>query len=426
MMMPNKIRMQHVITQEGLGIMLKRQFSADLGIASGMAPRITHTLAAAFLVYCGGAISTAANATGQLDEAVLREICRNDPDVGADLEAQCAVFDLDAPNRTAAANGNNLGITGAQGRSSVDVRKRLDDLREDDGEGGMAADWTVGKLGIFITGEATFSDRDATANELANDSTDTAVTIGADWRFDDSLIAGIALTYGSGDTDFSGNAGKLDTDSYAATLYASVAPNDTYYFDGYVGLGRQDYDGRRNISFSAGGTPVNATANSDTDGDEWVAGVSAGADFAFEGWTIGPHAQLDYSRREIDAYSETGGSGFAMSYGDQTIRSLQSTLGGHASFAHSTDWGVVVPSARIEWVHEFKDDDRQIPASFTQSPGNSFVIQTDEADHDFFRVGVGVSAIMPHGWVAFSDFQTQFSHDFLDRHVFAIGLRKEF
>ncbi len=374
----------------------------------------------------GFALSAEAQVAASLDEALLANICRNDPAIGPNLAAQCAVFDIDAPTRTSAANGNNLGISGTQGRSSGDVRRRLDELREDTEGDGLAADWAIGKLGIFVTGDAAFIDRETTSNEIGGDTVNMGATVGADWRFSDALIAGLALTYGTADTDFSAGAGDLDIDSYGATLYASFAPNELVYVDAYFGYGVQDYDGRRNVAFVAAGVPVAASATSNTDGEEWVAGASAALDFAFCAWTIGPHAQLDYSSRDIDDYSENGGAGFALTFGDQSVESLQSVFGGHASHALSTDWGVLVPSAKIEWVHECKDDSRQIPASFVQSPANPFVVVTDEADRDFVRLGLGVSAVLPDGWVAFADYETQFAHVFIDRHAIVVGLRKEF
>lgn len=384
---------------------------------------ITCRIGAAFLLAVG-AWGTAG--AGSLDQAVLNTIC-DDADAGADILDQCTVFDLDSPNRTAAANGNNLGITGSQGRTRSDVRDRLNNLRDgDEMGGGSAADWTTGKLGMFLSADGRDGERDATANVTGNDSTTLGATLGGDWRFSDALVAGIALTYTSADTDYDGGAGNLDTDGYGATIYASYAPEGRFYFDGYLGFTMQNLDSRRNISFTSGGTPVTAVANGDTDSDEFTGGVSVGADYGQDAWSYGPHAQIDYSNTDVDSYSETGGSGFAIRYGSQTIKSLQSVLGAHVSRAISTDWGVAVPHARLDWVHEFKDDNRRIAANFVQSPTNTFEILTDSPDRNFGRAGIGISALTANGWVSFADYQYQFAHSFQDEHSFSLGLRREF
>jgi len=391
-------------------------------------PRAFRLAAAAVCVGALAMMAQAARAGSALDDVVLNDVC-DDVAAGSALAAQCAVFDLDSPTRSAAASGNNLGITGAQGRSKIKVRDRLEGQQQTEVEGqsgGSAADWHVGKLGLFISGDATLADRDATANESGNDTTTLGLTLGADWRFSPAFIAGLAFTYSNGDTDFDAGAGDLDTQSYGGLLYASFAPNAIIYIDAYAGYAVQDYDGTRNIAFVAGGTPVAASANSDTSGDEWTFGASIAADFGLGGWTLGPHAQIDYSRTEVDAYSESGGAGFAIAFGDQTIKSLQSVLGAHASYAISTGWGVVVPYGRLDWVHEFEDDSRSVPASFVQATAVPFVVLTDEADRDFGRLSVGASALWPGGWAAFADYQYQFAHSFLTEHKFTVGLRKEF
>jgi len=363
----------------------------------------------------------------ELDDVLLDGICA-DAGTGPDLQAQCAVFDLDSPTRGAAAAGNNFGIAGGTGRGKTDVRDRLEALREGEEEqgSGQAADWVIGKLGIFISGDGAWLDRDNTGNEIGHDTLTAGFTAGADWRFSDAFIAGAAFSYSRGSTEFNNNAGDLDTDSYSALLFASFAPNDIIYFDAYIGYGFQDYEGKRNIAFVAGGVPVAARANSDTDGTEFTAGMSAAADFALGAFTLGPHAQLDYVDTDVDGYAESGGAGFAAAFGDQSIESTQSVIGVHLSYAASTSWGVLVPYGRLDWVHEFQDKARSIPTSFVQSPGNPFVTRTDKATRDFGRITLGISALWAGGWAAFADYQNEFAQEDQTEHRLSIGLRREF
>jgi uncharacterized protein with beta-barrel porin domain len=362
----------------------------------------------------------------QIDEGTLNAIC-DDPSTGSELAAQCEIFDLDGPTRDAAVSGNNFGTTGASGRGMAEAREHMRALREEEEEegSGQAADWVVGKLGLFINGNGKWRDRRTTANEVGSDTATYGFTAGGDWRFSDRFIAGGAFTYSNGSTDFNSNAGDLDTESFGGLLFASFAPNETLYFDAYAGYAVQDYDGRRNIAFVAGGAPVAATAASNTDGAQWSAGASAGADFALGPVTLGPHAQFDYLKTDIDSYAESGGSGFATAFGDQDIESAQGVLGVHASVAASTDWGVLVPYARLDWVHEFSDRSRDVPASFVQSPGTPFTVSTDQAGRDFGRVTLGISAIWPGGLIAFIDYQNQFAKTHETEHRLVIGLRKE-
>ena len=404
------------------------------GRRGGGAPRwLLATAVAALTIAAGAAAGTevaevAANLG--IDEVILNRVCDEVAGSGNQLEKQCLVFDLDGPNRTSAANGNNLGISGGQGattnQAAEKVKDRLEEIREGGEGGGSAAEWMIGSLGLFISGDGEFSDRDPTLNEPGNDSASGGVTAGADYRITDSLVVGVAISYSAQNTDFDGGAGELDTDTLTGTLYASFAPNETLYFDAYVGYGDLDYDGTRTIAFVTGGVPVAAVAASNTDGDQVIAGFGGGADYYFGGLAVGGHAQFDYSDLDIDAYSETGGAGFAIAYGDQSIVSAQSVIGGHASYALSTSWGVLVPAARLDWVHEFENDARAIAANFVLAPGTPFTVLTDAADSDFARLGLSLAAILPGGWIGFADYQYQFAHSFLTVHRFSAGVRFEF
>lgn len=408
---------------------MSKTVMSDVTIGAGRGPGPL-ALAAMILIMSVGPVGQAA---AQLDEGVLKNVCRDESNPPApDLAAQCDIFDLDGPNRTTAANGNNLGITGAQGRAAAqlaaeNVRERLEELREGDQEGGgAAADWMIGRLGVFIAGDGSISDRDTTLLETGYDATSAGVSVGADYRLTDSFVLGVAFSYNNTDTDFVGGAGDLDSDAVTGTLYASITPNENFYLDAYVGYAGLGYDGVRNIAFTTGGVPVSAVAATDTDGDQLIAGAAAGYDFYRGAWSLGPYAQFDYSDIDIDAYTETGGSGFAISYGDQSITSIQSVLGVHASYAASMTWGVLVPDARVEWVHEFDDDSRAVPASFVSSPAFPFTVVTDDSDANFGRVGLSLTAILPGGIIPFADYEYQFGHSFVTSHSFSAGFRIEF
>ncbi len=382
--------------------------------------------AAAFAVAVGGAGEVRA----QFDEAAFQDVCANAVP-GSILEGGCVFINVDAPTRAAAAFGNNVWIMGAQGHTGTgvaaeNVRERLEEVRQGSEGGGSAADWMIGKLGIFISGDGTFIERDSTELESGYDAAAGGVTAGADYRFSDAFVAGVAVNYSSTDTAFWSSAGGLDTDVLTGTLYASFAPDEHFFFDAYAGYAGLDYDGRRVISFTASGVSFGAGAFTDTDGRQWIAGAAAGYDLFFGPLTVGPHAQFNYSDIDIDGYTETGGGGFTIAFGDQSITSAESVLGAHASYAVSMSWGVLVPQGRLDWVHQFEDDARAIPASFVTSPGAPFTFVTDDPDRNFGRVGVSLVAVLPNGIMPFADYQYQFGHDFVVTHSVSAGLRIEF
>jgi outer membrane lipase/esterase len=111
---------------------------------------------------------------------------------------------------------------------------------------------------------------------------------------------------------------------------------------------------------------------------------------------------------------------------DQDWDSLTTTLGGGASYASSRDWGVLIPFARVAWVHEFENDSQKMKAFYTVDPQqNNLVAQTDDPDRDYFELGIGVSAVMRGGLQAFFDYQTLLGYSDLTDHIFTIGIRSE-
>ncbi len=377
------------------------------------------------------AVGGAGEVLAQFDQAAFKDVC--DKAVpGSILESACVFIDVDEPTRAAAAFGNNVWIMGAHGHTGTgvaaeNVRERLEDIRDEEGAGGgAAADWMIGKLGIFISGDGTFIERDVTERENGYNAVASGVTAGADYRFSDAFVAGIAVNYSSTDTDFWSSTGELETDVFTGTLYASFAPDEHFFLDAYVGYAGLDFNGERVISFTASGVPFGASAFADTNGRQWIAGIAAGYDFYFGAWGIGPHAQFDFSDIDIDGFTDTDGGGFAITYGDQSITSAQSVLGAHASYAASMSWGVLVPQARLEWVHEFEDESRSIPANFVSSPAAPFTFVTDDPDRNFGRLGLSLVAVLPNGIMPFADYQYQFGHDLRVAHSVSAGLRFEF
>ncbi len=195
------------------------------------------------------------------------------------------------------------------------------------------------------------------------------------------------------------------------------------YVDAYAGYSNIDYVSTRTVIFGL----INGRARGTTDGDQFIAGFTAGNDWNFGPFTIGPQLKLDYSNTSIDSYSEKGAPVlYNMRYRDQTIHSLTTSLGGQASYAQSLFLGVVQPHARLYWVHEYKDGSRRLPKSMSLDSTSSFTVKTDSPDRDYMVFGGGVSTVLPHGVQLFADYETTFSHEFLHIWTATFGFRKAF
>ena len=113
------------------------------------------------------------------------------------------------------------------------------------GEGGASGDEEEGglldrRLGIFVNGAVRWGDKDATDREIGFEFESEGVTVGADYRFTDAFVAGLALGYATGDADFDNDGGEQDSDGYSGSFYGTWY-GDRGYFDaigtyGTVGL----------------------------------------------------------------------------------------------------------------------------------------------------------------------------------------------
>ncbi|MEE9252114.1 MAG: autotransporter outer membrane beta-barrel domain-containing protein [Thermodesulfobacteriota bacterium] len=295
------------------------------------------------------------------------------------------------------------------------------------------------KLGVFLNGSVSFGDKDRTSRELGFDFKTYGVTAGVDYMFTNSFVLGLALGYASTDVDLDLSGGGLDTHGYSASVYASYYPFDELYIDGIVTFGWIDFDTKRNISYSipaldGGVTVVDQTAKGDTDATLFALAFNVGYDISRSGFTFGPFVRFSYTRTDIDGYTEKiggegDGLGLALDIHSQDIESLTTALGGRASYAISTQWGVLLPQLMFEWEHEYQDDSRIVTANFAADPTPSddtlIKIRTDSPDRDFFNLGFGLSAVFPRGVSSFIYYETVLGLDDIVAHFITGGLRIE-
>ncbi len=312
------------------------------------------------------------------------------------------------------------------------------------GDASNGAD-ALNKLGVFLNGHGSFGSRDDSTREPGFDFHDGGLTVGADYRFADEFVAGLAFTFIAGRADFNANLGDTDSRSYGLTAYATYSPG-RFYLDGSFGFAWNTYDTSRNIFYSAGpgargtaclGAGVNGvctvplvvdrTAKGDTDGRQFSFNIGMGYDFPIGALTITPTLRIETLYLEIDGYRESGAGGLDLEIKKQELLSVQSALGGRIAYAISTRFGVFVPQVMAEWRHEFEDDSRNIRARYLHDVTNTlFSVPTDEPDRDYFALGAGLSVLLGRGIGAFFNYETALGLNRITHHQFTGGFRMEF
>lgn len=293
--------------------------------------------------------------------------------------------------------------------------------------GGSAGESLASPWGVFVSGVFGRVKRDQTLQEDGFTLQTQGMTIGADYRFNETLVAGGAMGFASSDVDITNNAGNMDVNGINFAGYATYYISQKTYFDGILSYNRHRYDSTRNIRFVLNNNPVDAQAKSKPDGRLLALSIGAGHEFYVKrGWVTSAKGRLDYASSIIGAYDETGAGGLNLSIEEQQSDSLVSSLGLQMSYAHSTHWGVLVPQLNMGWQHQFKGDAIRIKGQFINDQfGTTFQFKTDNPDRDYFGLGFGLSAVLPNGNMVFIQAATTLGRDRYEDYYLSAGARFE-
>jgi len=278
------------------------------------------------------------------------------------------------------------------------------------------------RLGLFMSGRINFGEKDSTSRESGFDFETQGITAGLDYWYSSKLVMGAALGYAKTSSDFNENGGNLDSTAHSTSFYGSYYLREDAYIDWIASFGKNNFSTRRTIVYSG----VNTATGGDTSGRQLGLSSTATIDYRMGRLLISPYIRVDYVNADIKGYRETGGSGLALAIAKQQTKSFATALAVRASQAISQRWGVLVPSAYVEWEHEFKDDGRLITARFVEDPTVAFSIPTDAPDRDYFKLGVALAATFPRGKSAYISFATISGQDTITSATIDLGGRMEF
>jgi outer membrane autotransporter protein len=319
------------------------------------------------------------------------------------------------------------GSVGAEARGGAGVEQQQVYRRLRQRQGSASAD-TGGLHGLSLFASVDYQnfDQDTTRFESGFDRDTVGGTIGADYLFSNGMVVGSAVNYGHEFGRYD-DGGGFDHDAYGILVYGSFVPITSMFVDAVAGYTRKDYSFDRRASFASATLATSGPTNGDTNGNEFRLGVNAGYDFLLGRFTVGPRVGVLYRETTIDSFRESGSTGLELEYDNQNIQSLTTTVGVFGSVAISTGFGVIVPQASAEYVHEFLDDQRSVGFRLVQDmTPRRFLFQTDRPDRDYFNLGVGVSMVLANGFQPFLNFRELVGYDDRSSHTVNVGLRVPF
>src|SRR5205085_1272393 len=170
------------------------------------------------------------------------------------------------------------------------------------------------KLALFASAEGGRLERQPSPNEAPFQGHTESVTVGFDWALHPKWLVGAAFSHDQESLDFDESKGHAGGDYSGAIAYLSWTPTAALGLNAYYGGLQGNNDITRAIDYTLlSGTHVTALAQAHPDSQRTIAGAGADWNLARGAWAWAFGAGIDYTRTRLEAYTEAGGQGLALS-----------------------------------------------------------------------------------------------------------------
>lgn len=255
-------------------------------------------------------------------------------------------------------------------------------------------------VSYFVSGSATMLDVDGDSDGPGFEDDSFGLLLGADYRIASDLSLGIYGGYDHSDSDFGGNGGNADLDSYrlglSGTWWTLIDEGrrdatQTFYTEAYLGGAYHEFDIVRS---SFGGD-----AKGDTHATELDTGFAFGYEIEHSKWTFTTELSLDYIRLWLDGYNESGSTS-PLEIDDDRSDSLYSTFSFRADYKLRLAEMDLRPYAQIGWRHQYLDTSESVTARFAGSAAGNFTVDGASTSRDSLIGSFGLSALLSEGFTA--------------------------
>ena len=246
----------------------------------------------------------------------------------------------------------------------------------------------LGRISAFAAADGADFDIEGGAGQQGLKSTNKSVTIGLTARASEAVTVGVGYGEGRSDGSLGGELGGFRTKDRNWSVFAAMNTGG-FYANGIVTIADLRFnDVRRNIVLG----PVTRVAVSSPDGSNASFFASAGYDFTFGRFKIGPTVSVTSQNVEINSFEESGAGSANLRIGAQKRRSEVWGGGLRASFDLNGGW---TPWVRVTTDKERRDDVRYVTATpLTLATQNSYDIPAYAPDSSYTTAAVGI-----RGWV---------------------------
>lgn len=239
---------------------------------------------------------------------------------------------------------------------------------------------------LWLKGLGSLGRQDSVDGINGYDTKAYGLVLGYDMPVNENTRIGLSTGFVQSDIDENGFSGEATVDSYQVKAYVEYNP-EPWYVQGSLAAGVDRYDGSRQIIYPG----VNRTADSNYDGRQYTALISAGKHIALgREITLTPFASLQASNIQVDSYTERGAGDLNLDVEDQDYNFAQSGLGVKLERAIQVGKNTLTPEVHSQWLHRFSSTTMEQTVMLTGG-GSAFDVEGIEQDRDMYNVGAGIT-----------------------------------
>jgi uncharacterized protein YhjY with autotransporter beta-barrel domain len=248
-------------------------------------------------------------------------------------------------------------------------------------------------FGMWASGMIRSGNHDGRNGSADVDFETDGVSVGLDYRFNESFVLGGGVGYGTDSSDVGENGSRSEGRAYTFALYGSYSPGEVFFLDGLWGYQKLDYDLRRFVTTN--GNFVNGNRG----GSQWFGSLSVGADIAAgNAWQFTPYARVDVARATLDGYTETGDAIFSLRYEEMEVDTTTGNAGVRIDYRRETSWGLFSPQFRVEYQHDFKGSGAQTMRYADLLSGPFYRAEFSDFDRSRWMFGLGFLFDLDNDW----------------------------
>lgn len=231
--------------------------------------------------------------------------------------------------------------------------------------------------------------------------TSTAGLVGVDHVYNDNYTIGGFFNYSETVAGL-GRPGSRTSVKDKMVGLRGTYQRGPWFAVGTYGYGWDRYNSTRPVVFSG----ASVTANSETNGHNWLTDLTAGRHFARGAMTLSPYAGVLVAGWRANGFTETGAGVYSNRLGNQSARSLRTQVGVEGQLNWEFGSVMLQPRARAAWLSEFSNGARSMQAAIDSVP---YAVTTRGPQRDSALFSAGLNMVLNPRALLYADYTAQSS-----------------